>query len=128
MPVTRFRTYFQIYERYAALIFLIIALTLPRISAVLVEFIPGVETVIICTGSEYISVTLGPDGEPLYTEEIGEAHCTLSDVAQVDQAESPYWHILAASFHKAFSIKENWQLATLNFSPHAPTRAPPTSI
>jgi|GEM_PF-3092366 len=128
MPVTYFRTYLQIYERYAALIFLIVALTLPRISAVLVEFIPGVDTVIICTGSEYISVTLGPNGEPLDTEELGETHCTLSEIAELDQAPLPYWHQLATSYQLIFSIKENQRLSSQKLLVHAPTRAPPMSI
>jgi hypothetical protein len=126
--MTRFRRYLYLYERFAAVLFLTAALLLPRVSAVLVEFIPGVDTIVICTGSEYVTITLGPDGSPLSTTESSDNRCTLSEVAALDLPEPAYWEQLSADHQVAFSVKENQRLATLRLTLKAPSRAPPVLI
>ena len=116
------------YERWAALVFLIVALTLPRISAVLVEFIPGVDTVIICTGDSYVTVTLGPDGEPITVEESSDARCTLTDTIATADAPQPFWRHLALSYHHPFNILENKGFSREILARLEPSRAPPAVI
>ncbi|GAA6209426.1 hypothetical protein NBRC116601_27190 [Cognatishimia sp. WU-CL00825] len=112
----------------AAALFLIVALVLPRVSAVLVEFIPGVDTVIICTGSEYVTLTLGPDGTPIDVAESSDNRCTLSDTPELTVALQPFWHQLARGFQHPFKVVENGQ-STLDRLAHLePSRAPPAVI
>ena len=127
-PVTRIQRYIHLYERYAAALFLIMALALPRVSAVLVEFIPGIDTVVICTGSEYVTITLGPDGKPLDVDESSDNRCTLSEMAGIGLRPQTFWQRLATSFDKAFSVAENQRLADLNLTFQQPSRAPPALI
>lgn len=104
------------------------ALALPRVSAVLVEFIPGIDTIVICTGSEYVTITLGPDGEPLDVEESSDNRCTLSEIAEIGIRPQAFWQRLATSFDKAFSVAENQRLADLHLTFQQPSRAPPAVI
>ena len=126
--VTAFQKYLRIYERYAAMTFLVIALLLPRVSAVLIEFIPGVETVVICTGDAYVTVTLGPDGEPIDSEESSDSRCTLSDSIVVADAHKAFWHHLALSHHHPFVIHENHAVSRDALQRLEPSRAPPALI
>lgn len=126
--MTRIQRYIHLYERYAAALFLIMVLALPRVSAVLVELIPGIDTVVICTGSEYVTITIGPDGEPLDVDESSDNRCTLSDMAGIGLRPQTFWQRLATSFDKAFSVAENQRLADLHLTFQQPSRAPPALI
>lgn len=126
--MTRIQKYIHLYERYAAALFLIMALALPRVSAVLVEFIPGIDTVVICTGSEYVTITLGPDGAPIDIEESSDNRCTLSELAEIGIPPQTFWQRLASSFDRTFSVTENQRLADLHLTFQQPSRAPPALI
>jgi hypothetical protein len=124
----RLNRFITVYERWAALVFLIVALTLPRISAVLVEFIPGVDTVIICTGDTYVTIVLGPDGEPVSVQESTDNRCTLTDTVATADAPQLFWRQLALSFHHPFHIHENTGFARETLARLELSRAPPALI
>lgn len=124
----RFNTYLRIYENWAAALFLIIALIMPRISAVVVEFIPGVQSMIVCTGDAFVTITLGPNGEPLEVEESADNTCTLSDTAEFTAPITPHWHELARSYLRPFSVQEHSQTARDTLARLEPSRAPPALI
>lgn len=108
--------------------FLFIALLLPRVSAVLVEFIPGVDTVVICTGDAYVTVTLGPDGTPIESSESNDNRCTLAESFVVAGSPKIFWHQLALSHQHPFVVHENHAFAQGALLRLAPARAPPDLI
>ncbi len=82
--------------RCALVVAVAIGLLLPRMSAVLAEVLPGVQTVVICTGYEITTLTLGPDGNPIETDAIATPHCTLGDVVETMETPTPDWVALVA--------------------------------
>lgn len=126
--MTRTSKLLHIYERWAAALFLVVVLVLPRVSPVLVEFIPGAQSMVICTGDAYITVTLGPDGNPIEVSETQENHCTLSDIVQTSSMPEPFWHQLARSYQRPFSIREHSATHSDRIARLEPSRAPPALI
>lgn len=110
---------------------LVVALTvgilLPRMSAVLADIIPGVTQVAICTGSEIITLTIGPDGQPIETE-IETSHCVLGDTSAMADGPDPVWVTLARSYHPLFISLIHDAADQDRLSRIAPSRAPPALI
>lgn len=72
-------------------------LLLPRMTAVLAELLPGVQTMVICTGTELITLTIGPDGTPIEADDTGALpHCTLADLVEPSGPVLPAWVALHA--------------------------------
>jgi hypothetical protein len=70
---------------------------LPRMSAVLAELMPGVQTMVICTGTDLITLTIGPDGTPIEADDTGALpHCTLADLIDHPNQTLPAWIALHA--------------------------------
>lgn len=100
----------------------------PRVSAALTTVMPGFMTVVICTGTQMITLTLGPDGTPVSPQETTSAPCVLSDLAQSAPAQIPAWRALELPHARLFAIKTApmppvWDLAHSN-----PSRAPPVIL
>lgn len=125
---SRFQNALRIYETAVALFVLIAVLLLPRISAVVVEFIPGAETVIICTGSEYVTITLDADGAPVEVKETQDSDCLRTLAAGIDAAPTPLWHMLARSYSVAFARHEHLAPSGEVLKTLEPSRAPPVLI
>lgn len=111
-----------------AAMFIVVALVLPRVSAAVVEFLPGVDTYVLCTGSEYVTVTLGPDGSPIDVSESTENQCTVSDSVVTPGGSAPFWHALARSYRRPFVIIEHPHAQADGLARLEPTRAPPVLI
>ena len=125
---TRLHTALRIYETSVALLVLIVALLLPRISAVVVEFIPGADVVIICTGSEYVKVSLDEDGAPVEVHETQDSDCLRSLALDVAETPTPAWQTLACDYSFAFSLHEHPAPAGETLKTLEPSRAPPVLI
>jgi hypothetical protein len=125
---TRLHNALRIYETTVALIVLIAALLLPRISAVVVEFIPGADVVIICTGSEYVKVSLDEDGAPVEVHETQDSDCLRSLALVVAETPSPLWQTLARNYSFTFSLHEHPAPSGETLKTLEPSRAPPVLI
>jgi hypothetical protein len=124
----KLRHYIRLYETTMTLLVLIVALLLPRVSAVLVEFLPGVDTVILCTGSDYVTVTLDAEGNPTEVSDAQGSDCLRSLAAEVSLDPSSFWQKLTRDFDVVFARLEHPSpgLDVLHFL-KAP-RAPPVVI
>ena len=111
-----------------AAMFIVVALVLPRVSATVVEFLPAVDTYVLCTGSEYVTVTLGPDGSPIDVSESTENQCTLSDSVVTPGGSALFWHALARNYRRPFVIIEHPHAEADGLARLEPTRAPPVLI
>lgn len=124
----RFSQFLYHYERWAAALFLVLVLALPRISPVLTAMLPNIDTMVICTGDAFLTVTLNADGTPAEHEEIEENHCTLADLAQTAPRPMPFWQKLALQYGHAFSIREHAIAHQDRLNRLEPARAPPVLI
>ncbi len=114
---------------HALLIVLILSGFLaPRMTAVLAELIPGVQTMIICTGERMVTLTIGADGIPVEEAEENEHDCVIADTVSLAEVEQPFWTALSRDFDHRFAIRENTQIATVSLSLLSPSRAPPVLV
>ena len=83
------------------------ALLLPKLAVVLLEFNPNIQTVVICTGTEMVTLTVGPDGEPLQIGDGEEAPCVTTEDDFLAVWTDPKWVTLARDYIFAFVITAN---------------------
>lgn len=119
------RHFLRAYEAIMASAFVILALTLPKMSVVFLELIPGVQSAVICTGSEYVVLRTGDDGTPLEITEIEDNACLRAVENAPQDKIALFWQRLALSFQDQFVRKPHSEssrdaLARLELS-----RAPP---
>ncbi|MEL6645900.1 MAG: hypothetical protein AAFQ79_18360 [Pseudomonadota bacterium] len=111
---------------------LVIALTtgliLPKMGGVLAGFVPGVMQVVICTGTEMVTVTLGPDGQPIETEVIEGEPCVMTAAALPADTALPLWHRLARDHRDAFSAVVLDRAPPRLFAVKWPSQAPPRRV
>lgn len=100
----------------------------PRMSAVLAELIPGVQTFVICTGDSLVTITIGPDGEPIEHSETTPHPCVLADTIVQAQMTLPLWFALGFGFAHSFAVRENTQVADHHLALIFPTRGPPVPV
>lgn len=122
----------QGWRRKSARILLLFAicvgLLLPRMSAVLVELMPGLQSMVICTGEGLVVVTLGPDGTPIEQTDTPEHRCVMSENPAVADVTIPFWQRLAGDYHNHFGIVENLTLQPNDLMIIGPTRGPPVPV
>ncbi len=58
---------------------LIAGLLVPKVSALALHLNPNIMAIVICTGTEMVTIHIGADGEPVETTEAGQASCVLAD-------------------------------------------------
>ena len=64
-------------SRTVLFLFLAGALLFPKLNALLIELHPHVRTVVICTGSELVTLKIGPSGQPIEAEAASHAPCLV---------------------------------------------------
>lgn len=84
--------------RSTLLLLTLLGLMLPRVSAVLVHFVPGVQVVQICSGNRIETIVLDADGAPIEQVSQSDLSCALEDPARLKQAPARAWLRLAQDF------------------------------
>ncbi|GFE64890.1 hypothetical protein [Litoreibacter roseus] len=114
--------------RYLLISCVALGLLAPKMTAALAEVIPGVQTFVICTGSEIVRVTLSADGEPIEEPVITTDHCVLGDLAAHTPDYTAHWHALARDYQFRFSVRlhpaPNGDLFAIKW----PSQAPPPVV
>lgn len=108
---------------------LCLALLLPKAGGLLLAVIPGVTTAVICTGSEIVVLTLGPDGAPI--EELPEPlldTCILADAGPAAELPTPLWVRLARSLEDSFVSVPTRQERANHPSTPPPAQGPPVLV
>lgn len=65
---------------------LCIGLLLPRVSGVLLDLMPGVNAVVVCTGNQLVVLHIGNDGQPVEVAQNEPHGCLLADGPHTDAA------------------------------------------
>lgn len=108
---------------------LCLSLLLPKAGGLLLAVMPGVTTAVICTGSEIVVLTLGPDGAPI--EELPEPlvdTCVLAEAGPAIELPAPFWMRLARSLEDSFvSVPTRRQRANHPSTP-PPAQGPPVLV
>ncbi|MEO1025679.1 MAG: hypothetical protein AAFX07_09005 [Pseudomonadota bacterium] len=103
---------------------LLYALLLPKVSAVLLDIHPGIQVAVICTGTEIVTVRIGPDGIPIETGQTDDAPCLAADTPPNAAQPIPAWVTLARNFKTPFvavpSTANRHNPALLNRESQAP--------
>ncbi len=77
---------------------LVFGLLVPKMGGVLVELIPGRQTMVICTGGEMVVMIISPEEEPVEVESDGAEPCpSVSIIAGAEQG-LPDWVYLARDY------------------------------
>ncbi|WP_368185215.1 hypothetical protein [Aestuariibius sp. HNIBRBA575] len=106
----------------------VLGLLAPRMSAILVHVIPGIQTVAICTGAEIIILTLDANGTPIESQEHKSEHCVLADLVIAQAQPDPHWQALARDYTRPFTIVVHDAADRDRLSHILPSRAPPAVI
>ncbi|MFQ6546987.1 hypothetical protein AADZ90_003465 [Aestuariibius sp. 2305UL40-4] len=107
---------------------LVLGLLVPKMGVVLVELIPGWQTMVICTGGEMVVMTISPEGEPVEVEQDGAEPCPPANVIADAEQDIPRWVYLARDYgdqaiHRP-SLRRDLSVILIR----GPTRAPPLPI
>lgn len=114
--------------RYLLILLIILGTLAPKVTAVLAEILPGFQTIVICTGTEMMTLRVGPDGVPIETTEAISDTCAMENVAQYDIAPLPYWVSLTHDNTQRFSVIQNAQSPHPIFIIKEPSHAPPVPV
>lgn len=90
--------------RTALVLVLVAGVLAPRVSAVLVDILPGFQKVVICTGAGMQVWILDQDGKPVETVELDDDRCLAADGRVLTDAGDAFWHILARDYAFRFSV------------------------
>lgn len=108
-----------------ALVFGILA---PKMSAVIVQLVPGIQTLVICTGNGLVTLTIDADGEPVEMPRAEVDHCTMVDANSLDASFIPPWRAFTGDHTRLFTIKLHPSPDDHRFNQIPPSQAPPVLI
>ena len=112
-------------ERLALALLLSLALLLPSASAALAHWLPGAQTVIICTGSGMMEVTLDGENQPAKAIEHRDKPCVGVCGLLIAGAGAPFWLIAAQETEPAFALRVHPGADQARLAGILPKRGPP---
>lgn len=99
--------------RTALILLLCVGLLLPKATATLAVLLPGsFSTIVICTGTEVVAISLDARGQPVGNTEIQDLDCLSEANPIADVQIDPQWQILHRHYNRRFSMRE-----AVTFSP-----------
>ncbi|WP_224825558.1 hypothetical protein [Cognatishimia sp. MH4019] len=111
---------------------LVLCLTLgliwPKVSAAVVGFLPGVQSYVICTGADMVTILVDAEGNPIEQVATDSAPCLSADVPPVALRAPQFWQQLARDHQDRFIQHENRQPLRSVLQRPAPSRAPPVVV
>lgn len=114
--------------RCVTVFILVFGLVAPKAGAVVLQWLPGMQAAVICTGQGMITLVLGPDGQPVTLEDGASDICLGTKAVNGPDAPVPAWHRLARSYEIAFSSIPNQRVQTPPALRQRPSRAPPVQM
>ena len=94
----------------------------------LAQVLPGVQTMVICTGTEMITITIGADGEPVEIIDEDPHSCVMTKGILAEATDLPLWQQLALDHAHRFAVLENAHRRDDHLMQARPTRGPPVLI
>ena len=114
--------------RICLLLALCTGFVLPKMGAVLANAIPGIQTLVICTGAELVTVTLNAAGEPIDVAESNAQDCLRADLPPDAHRLMPVWQRLARAYSPPFAVLENPSALRTALALQRPSHAPPVVL
>ncbi len=114
--------------RYTLVLSLAFGVLAPKMGAVLVQLIPGWQTMVICTGGEMVVLTISPDGEPVEVAQDGAEPCPFAAVVAGALQAVPGWVSLAPDYDHRTLASPNLRSGPGVALIRGPTRAPPAVV
>lgn len=114
--------------RILVVLVLVAGTLLPKVGAVLVPFLPGVITAVICTGTQRVVLTLDDMGNPIEVPEPMVDECVAEVLPDTKIALEPAWYILARSYADPFVALPHSGAASHWVALQPPAQAPPAVI
>ncbi|WP_342077077.1 hypothetical protein [Yoonia sp. SS1-5] len=114
--------------RLALVSLMVIAMLAPRVSALVVDILPGMQKMVICTGDALVVWTIGPDGTPIEAVEVVEHPCLIGEDAVFAAAASARWMALAQDYQNRFAIVESPAGCPDHPVAVGPVRGPPVVV
>jgi hypothetical protein len=111
-----------------ALFTLLVALLLPKLSAVIMELHPNIHTAVICAGDRLVVLRFDADMNPIEVEVEDQAECIAADGVMLQADVTPQWRHLDPTYETSFTILTNAHLAHERLREQAHKRGPPTLI
>lgn len=78
------------------------AMILPKVAGVLLEWHPNIQTVVICTGTDMVTLTIGPNGKPIEVESEEDAPCVMTEETVIEVDVRTAWIALARDYRATF--------------------------
>lgn len=104
---------------------LLLGLVSPKIGAVLLDLHPNITQVVICTGSETVTLRLGADGTPVETRVSEDVPCVLGEAVPGARQAAAGWTQLARRYPARFQAVPNRRPRHLAALLNRDSRAPP---
>lgn len=118
----------QSIARHLLVLCLVLGTVLPKASAVLFEIIPGFQSIVICTGTDLVTLQIGPDGAPVKTPTDQHDVCAVEDPLRLAERTIPFWVRSTQNHALAFSVIANIDAPRPIFTIKSPSHAPPVSV
>lgn len=81
---------------------LVAALLAPKLSSLVLHLHPGIMTIVICTGSEMVTLHIGADGEPVELDEASPAPCLLVNPNDIGHPAYVRWTQAPRTYRATF--------------------------
>jgi len=86
---------------------LTVGLLVPKVSALALHLNPNIMAIVICTGTDIITIHIGADGQPVEASEAEQAACVLSDPNAIANRAYAQWTLAPRSYRATFVENEN---------------------
>jgi hypothetical protein len=116
------------FARAACVLFLVTGVLVPKMSAALVALMPGFQAMVICTGTELVTIVLAPDGSPIEVSKTDTAPCTMADASDPGTRPFPFWIALALANIVPPAVLENSAWARDRLANLKLQRGPPVLV
>ncbi len=88
---------------FVVLPLLIAGMLVPKVSALALHLNPNIMAIVICTGSELVTIHIGPDGTPIEAEDTLLSPCVMADPNDVSAPAYARWTQAPRSYQVSFS-------------------------
>lgn len=107
---------------------LIAGILVPKVSALALHLNPNIMAIVICTGTDMVTIHIGPDGQPLEVSEVEQTACVLADPKAIANRAYAQWTLAPRSYRARFVENENVLRSEAEEGPLPDLRGPPFVI
>lgn len=107
---------------------MVLGLLAPKLSALALHLNPNIMAIVICTGTEMVTIHIGADGEPIEVTEAEQTPCVMADPNAIKSPEFARWTKAPRSYRVAFVDIHNDDRSQAEVGLLPDLRGPPSVI